>query len=160
MAALDHRHQSLGNRLEDRLENRLENRLEDRFASSVVLRLNEGTDALPHDITERLRFARERALALAQHRRRVQVAVAAGGAVAMGNGQAALSGPPSWGLRLASLLPLLVLVLGLLLIEQHSLNQQIQAAADIDTALLSDELPPAAYRDPGFREFLRTQEGP
>jgi hypothetical protein len=28
--------------------------------------------------------------------------------------------------------------------------------ADVDVELLTDELPPAAYTDPGFIEFLRT----
>jgi hypothetical protein len=34
--------------------------------------------------------------------------------------------------------------------------QQISATAEIDAALLGDELPPAAYTDPGFSEFLVT----
>jgi hypothetical protein len=32
------------------------------------------------------------------------------------------------------------------------------AAAEVDTALLADTLPPEAYRDPGFVEFLKTAE--
>jgi Protein of unknown function (DUF3619) len=41
-------------------------------------------------------------------------------------------------------------------ISQWYQNLQVQAAADVDMALLSDDLPPAAYTDPGFEEFLRT----
>ena len=32
------------------------------------------------------------------------------------------------------------------------------AAAEVDTALLSDSLPPAAFTDPGFSEYLRVAE--
>ena len=34
----------------------------------------------------------------------------------------------------------------------------IPATADIDTAILTDELPPDAYADPGFEEFLRSDD--
>jgi hypothetical protein len=37
-------------------------------------------------------------------------------------------------------------------------NEQIAAAAEVDTALLSDNLPPSAFSDPGFAEFLRDGE--
>jgi hypothetical protein len=71
-----------------------------------------------------------------------------------------LGGPPSVWLRLASALPLVVLVAGLVLIQQYHDREQITAAAEIDSALLADELPPAAYGDPGFSEFLRDADGP
>jgi hypothetical protein len=34
------------------------------------------------------------------------------------------------------------------------------AAAEIDAQLLSDTLPPAAYSDPGFAEFLKNNPTP
>lgn len=133
--------------------------LEARVARRLTARLHDATDALPHDVTERLRYARELAVAQAQHQRRLaQAASSAEVVVGMGR-QASLAGPPAWGLRLASLLPLVVLVLGLSLIQQHVQDEQIQVAADIDSALLADELPPGAYTDPGFQEYLRLQGG-
>jgi hypothetical protein len=42
------------------------------------------------------------------------------------------------------------------LIQQWHARAQIDAAAEIDAALLSDSLPPSAYSDPGFAEFLNT----
>ena len=125
----------------------------------IMARLSNGAESLPHDITERLRFGRERALALAVEQRRV-AAVLVAQPVAMAGRTVVLGGPPSLWLRLASALPLLVLVAGLVLIQQHHDLEQISAAAEIDSALLADELPPAAYGDPGFSEFLHSVEAP
>ena len=71
-----------------------------------------------------------------------------------------MSGPPSVWLRLASAFPLVVLAAGLVLIQHHHDLQQIAVAAEIDSALLADDLPPTAYGDPGFTEFLRSAETP
>jgi hypothetical protein len=35
------------------------------------------------------------------------------------------------------------------------MQEQVDAAAEIDAALLADDLPPAAYSDPGFLAFLK-----
>ena len=102
-------------------------------------------------------MAREQALG------RARVATRSAGApavVAMGGGTVALGGPGNsegspWWLRLSSLLPLAVLLVGLLLIDRHYTQSQIEAAAEVDAALLADDLPPEAYRDPGFAEFLK-----
>lgn len=133
--------------------------LEGRVALRLAALLSESTDELPHDIAERLRFGRERALAAARHQRRQEASVVAGTVTSSGRA-AVMGGPPSVWLRLASALPLVVLVAGLVLIQQHHDLEQINAAAEIDSALLADELPPEAYRDPGFTEFLRSTEAP
>ena len=44
---------------------------------------------------------------------------------------------------------------GFVLIEQRTTLEQVIAAAEIDAVLLSDDLPPAAWTDPGFREYLK-----
>lgn len=124
-----------------------------RFAVRVGSRLNDGAAAVPHDIAERLRVAREQAV---QRAAAVRRATAPATAVhVQAGGVAALSGPPSLWLRLASVLPLLVLVAGLVLVQQHHDAEQIAAAAEVDAALLADDLPPEAYTDPGFAEFLK-----
>ncbi len=133
--------------------------LEGQLALRITARLSNGAESLPHDITERLRFGRERALALALQQRRV-AAVQVAQPVTMSGRAAVLGGPPSVWLRLASALPLVVLVAGLVLIQHHHDFEQISAAAEIDSALLADELPPAAYGDPGFSEFLHSVEAP
>lgn len=133
--------------------------LEARFGLRVAAALEHSVAHQGHDIGERLRVAREQALERARASRRTQAAVAVAGApevVTLGRGVAALGGGHSgdwWG-RLAAALPLVVLVLGLLMIEQWQDQAEIAAAADVDAALLSDDLPPDAYSDPGFAEFL------
>ena len=54
------------------------------------------------------------------------------------------------------MLPLLALVGGLVLIQHSQTRAQIRTAAEVDAALLADDLPPAAYGDDGFVEFLKT----
>jgi Protein of unknown function (DUF3619) len=127
--------------------------IEARFAHHVIGFLADGTKQVPHDIGERLKVARLQAIDRARALRRLSPEptlafnVQAAGSVALG-------GPPSWWLRLASFVPLAVLLGGLLLIQHRYSEQQISAAAEIDAALLADELPPQAYSDPGFVEFL------
>jgi hypothetical protein len=134
--------------------------LEARFGLRVGAALTERSAVAGHDISERLRVAREQALERARlSRQSVAVATTAGGSPLVGvsaSGAAILGGHPAWWTRLASALPLVTLVLGLVLIDQWHDRAQINAAADVDTALLADDLPPDAYSDPGFAEFLKT----
>lgn len=134
--------------------------LQDQFARRVAARLSEAVAAnASADIDTRLRFAREQALQRARAVR--QAAESAEPVVVLGQGMAGTlrlgSGAgTNWWLRLGSAVPLLVLAGGLLLIQEWQSRSQIQAAVEIDTALLSDSVPPDAYADPGFVEFLRT----
>jgi hypothetical protein len=132
--------------------------LEARVALRLAAHLNEAAEKVPHDIAERLRFGREQAVARARAVQRQTAAASV--VVAQSNGTAMLSNPPTVWWRLASLMPLAVLVAGLVMIQQHHDAELITVAAEIDAALLADELPPAAYRDPGFTAFLQAQEGP
>jgi len=139
-----------------------------RFGLRVTASLNEHSRALPLDVSERLRFAREQALMKAQGARAASKAAISSAEAAqhVQNGATlalkSLGGPgdkpPQGWLKLASFLPLLVLVAGMLLIQHGQWDQQVTAAAEIDTALLSDSLPPAAYGDPGFSEYLSDEQ--
>ena len=131
-----------------------------RFGLRVAAGLNEQAQTLPPNVSERLNFAREQALLKARSARAAQVQAApasifvrSGSALSLGAG----SGSPRW-LKLTSLLPLILLVLGLFLIQHSQWYEQILAAAEIDTGLLSDKLPPAAYGDPGFTEYLSDEQ--
>lgn len=165
--------------------------LEARFALRVTARLEEGALAVPHDISERLRVAREQAVQAAREARLGATAVAPlaapvivgsalvgmqtaggsmGGAVgswqesssarATGHGRQLDDNPTGWGWRLAAVLPVVALVAGLWAINRYHQREQVEATTDVDMALLTDDLPPAAYADPGFAEFLDNDSGP
>lgn len=128
--------------------------LQSRFSLRVTARLSEHAQDVSADVAERLRFAREQALERARTVRKAEVAqpqlgVTAAGAAILGGGNG------SWWVKLASVLPLLALAGGLMLIQSWQTNAQISVAADIDAALLADDLPPKAYSDAGFVEFLK-----
>lgn len=134
----------------------LEMRLGARLAGGLTLR----AEGLPHDVTERLRFAREQAIARARLVRQPERVSAAQPVVLGRGGSATLGGFAPWWQRAMSVLPVAALVLGLVAIDRLSMREQVLAAAEIDTQLLSDQLPPAAYSDPGFAEFLRSASPP
>lgn len=146
--------------------------LEARLAARLVGALVAAQPPLSPDTAERLRFARQQAL---ERARTLRAAVAAPARLPSARGAAVqvpaagLAGGPAgllfgapvpWWQRAVSLLPLVVLVAGLVGIDHFTTQEQIAAAADIDTALLSDDLPPEAYADPGFAEFLRSDPAP
>ncbi|MFM2119247.1 MAG: hypothetical protein RL722_715 [Pseudomonadota bacterium] len=132
--------------------------LEARLGLRMAAHLHAGSQQVPHDITERLRVARQQAVARARHTQR-QTAAASSVVVSSHHGQVAAAamgagGGESWWVRLTALAPLVVLLAGLLFIHEWQLLEQIDATAEVDAALLADDLPPAAYTDPGFAEFL------
>ena len=126
--------------------------LESRFALRVAARLSDHTQDIGADIGERLRISRERALDRARQLRVSQAAESRSGLTAAG---AAILGG-GWWMKLGAVVPLVALLAGLVLIQQSHLDEQISAAAEIDAALLADDVPPDAYSDPGFVEFLKT----
>ncbi|MBQ5942780.1 DUF3619 family protein [Massilia sp. AB1] len=113
--------------------------------------LNEQLDALPASTTDRLAQARARAMA----RKKAdapQPAVRHGwsGFSYLLSGQA-LS-------RVAVAVPLLALVIGMGGIYQHEQQERLAELADIDAAVLADELPLTAYLDTGFPAYLESQQ--
>jgi fatty acid desaturase len=126
--------------------------LEARFAYRLAARLSEHAQQVQPDVSERLRFAREQAL----ERARIARAATADTSIALGAGGAAtLGGAGGWWVRLGSVLPAVLLAAGLVLIQYWHTESQIAAAAEIDADLLADDLPPSAYSDAGFVEFLK-----
>ncbi len=129
---------------------------EARLALRLTAHLTEQASDLPADLSERLRFAREQALEKARTARQTQQ-VAASGVASWGPSMALFGSDPKprWWMQLGAVLPLVALVAGLVLIQRLHDGHQISAAAEIDALLLSDDLPPMAYADPGFVEFLK-----
>lgn len=145
--------------------------LQERFARRCVARLDAGE--LPHDITERLRAAREQALAA----RRAAAAAPASAVLHSGGGTAVLGGGSWRWLGGGSVLLLALAAAAMFFASQQpaprtpapmpvmgAVGAKSAAGARsiapspvtlIDVALVTDPLPPSAYADPGFMHFLR-----
>ncbi len=97
-----------------------------------------------------------RQLAVAQRKPLIQSRLANNTQI---NSNGTLTAPVDEGLNLwsilASALPLLALVIGLLAIEWIQQDYITSEIAATDSALLTDELPPDAYTDAGFAQFLK-----
>lgn len=138
-----------------------EQALLDRLGRRMAAHLATGASELPHPIEERLRAARERATA---HRRRAPARLAprpmapATEAADMGGAALLSGGDPLDRLgRVVTGALLLALALGLVLVASVQDENGAREAARVDQALLTDDLPPQAYTDPGFLQFLKTR---
>ena len=124
----------------------------DQFGRAVAMRLTAGAEEMPYETRERLRAARTRALALRRTPATAPVVVGRGAAATL-----ALGGDePTLFNRIASVLPLLALAAGLVLIHSIQTDRRASELAEVDAALLIDDLPPAAYADPGFVQYLKS----
>lgn len=122
---------------------------EDQFGSQVQHRLHQAIE-VPPGAAERLRAAREQALA----RQRPEPAPALQWA---DNLLGSLGG---WsGISLRVLLPVALLVAGLAGIYTWQQKQTLAEIEEIDTMLLTDELPLDAYLDRGFQDWLKKRGG-
>jgi nitrogen fixation-related uncharacterized protein len=130
---------------------------EDRQGRQLAAWLDDSARALPHDISERLRVARQQAVE--KHLRSAAKVARAPVAQVLGDGTLALGGGDerSFWPRLAAGLSILAVLIGLVTIHTSVGNQLAEDLATIDAAILTDDLPPDAYADPGFAEFLKTQ---
>ena len=122
----------------------------DRFGRRVSGRLTAGTQTLDHDISQRLRVAREGAVARLAAQPSLVVATQRHGAVL------SLGGSMGGWDKFSSLLPMLLLLIGLFFIDAVQDQFRADELADVDVELLTAELPPVAYTDPGFVQFLRS----
>ena len=131
--------------------------MQDAVARAITSRLNDSANALPHDISERLKVARMQALA----KRKLVAETVTDNVVFAQAGQATLgmrSGFRNLMTQLGSWLPLLALITGMVVIGIAQDDWTAQEIADVDAELLTDALPPAAYTDPGFAQFLRNNQ--
>ena len=125
---------------------------QERFGRAIAARLSAGTAELPYHVTERLRAARTQAVS---QRKVVSLRTATAAAVSA-NGPSLTFGGFSLWQQIATALPLVALVAGLVLIQNVQDDRRATELAEVDAALLTDDLPPAAYADPGFVQFLKS----
>ena len=139
---------------------------EERFHLEIRRALDESAGRLPFRVAHRLERARGLALtrlsqADAAARRTVEVrevmaatATAGGGSAASPNGE----GTSWWWRFAATVLPLLIVVAGLMAISVWVDTDMAEDTADVDMAVLTDDVPISAYADRGFGVFLKNSQ--
>ena len=130
----------------------MNNAQERNFGDKVRHALNEQLDVLPPSTTERLASARKAALSRKKSDSPLRIFVRQ--KVLAGSAANLVSEPFSWLARIGLAIPVVVLVVGLIGIVQYEKQQRIDETADIDAAMLTDELPLTAYADHGFNAYL------
>ncbi|MFV0680979.1 DUF3619 family protein [Ottowia sp.] len=131
--------------------------LQARYSLRLSARLSADLDNLPHGVTERLRVARQQAV---MQRKKPQTVTRLRRAteIAHNGHTAALHGSDDrmgWAGWLASGLMVLALTMGLMAINSQQNDNRAIEVADLDAVLLTDDLPPEAYADPGFLQYLK-----
>ena len=126
----------------------------DQFGLASAALLREGGGKLPANIKDRLYQARMKALAVRKHKPlrvsgRVLRPSANSSAGTWSTGSSPLWTTFGW------LAPLIVVVFGLIAIAQWQQESRINDIAEVDAALLTDDVPPDAYADSGFMAFLK-----
>ena len=125
----------------------------DQLGQQLAGLLTQASGELSHDLSERLRVARQQALAVQKPAPvLLHHTVQNGSTLALTDPSS--EGPGLWRI-LGSIVPLLALAAGLVTVQWLDREQFVSDLAEIDTALLVDDLPPSAYSDPGFIQFLR-----
>ena len=121
----------------------------DRFGQASAALLRQGTQNLPANIKDRLYAARMKALSLSKAKLHARSNV-----LATNTGNWSSHSSTLWdGFRWAA--PVAFLVLGLYGIAQWQQDSRINDIAQVDAALLTDDVPPDAYADSGFLSFLK-----
>lgn len=122
----------------------------DQFGRASAALLKHGAQNLPAGIKDRLHAARMKALSVRKAEKVfAQKPVFAGPAGNFSSNSSAMWDTMSWAA------PMLVLVFGLIGIAQWQNDSRITDIAEVDAALLSDDVPPDAYADSGFLAFLK-----
>ena len=136
--------------------------LQNRMGLRIAARLSAGANEVSHDVSERLRVARQQALTRRKRPQALARKATADAPVVLQPGHTAVLGFGGgdrlgfWG-RASSAFLLAALAVGLIAINIVQNDDRAVDVADLDAALLTDDLPPQAYTDPGFLQFLKTQ---
>lgn len=118
----------------------------------VAKSLNQNLDELPFQINQRL--SKARALAISKKKPENELVWAANLGFA-GQPGSKMHRPRGFLRNIGWLAPAILVIAGLVLIVQWQQDARINDIADLDTAILSDEVPPDAYADNGFWVFLK-----
>ena len=125
------------------------------FAYKVRHALNESIDKLPPSTTERLASARK--VALSRQKKEFGLRVLVSRRMVAGEAGHFFNAPVAWLGRMGVMVP--VIALFALLASIYQVEQEhISNTAEMDVAVLADELPLSAYLDNGFNAFLASRD--
>ena len=134
----------------NRNEDNLSTTEADQFGLTAAALLRQGTKSLPAGIKDRLYAARLKALSVKKPEKvRIAQHVLASSSGNWSTGSRSFWDNVGW------VAPLVVLVFGLVGIAQWQQDSRINDIAELDVALLTDDVPPDAYADSGFLGFLK-----
>jgi hypothetical protein len=122
----------------------------EQFGQSAAALLCQGSQSLPAGVKDRLYAARLKALSV----KKPEKALVHQHILAASSGSWS-SGSHSFWNNVGWVAPLVVLVFGLIGISQWQQDSRINDIAELDVALLTDDVPPDAYADNGFIGFLK-----
>lgn len=122
---------------------------QDQFAQRIRCAMNESADNLPDGMADKLRAARRQAL---NARKQTQ---STGWLASLSS---LLGGWSSTGARLAFATPALALGVGLYVMSQNNADNYVQSVAEIDTQVLTQQLPIDALLDKGFARYVQVGE--
>jgi hypothetical protein len=123
---------------------------EHALAQKIRLRLDRTTDQLSPHIVGRLAAARSAAMAAATRSNPSPRSLPSRAAALLASDR-----PPLWWRLSATAVPALLLVLGVFLVDAVQQEQSVEEIAEIDSALLTDDLPLVAYADHGFGVYIK-----
>ena len=124
----------------------------DLIGRKITKSLDLSLETTPFHVNQRL--SKARALAISKKKPEKQLAWASQMSLA-GHPSAKTRNSKSFVRNMGWLAPAILLIVGLVLITQWQQDARINDIADLDTAILSDEVPPDAYADNGFWVFLK-----
>jgi hypothetical protein len=134
----------------NRNEDTLSTKEADQFGLTAAALLRQGSQSLPAGVKDRLYAARIKALSVKKPEKvRIAQHVLASSSGSWSSGSRSFWDNVGW------VAPLVVLVFGLIGIAQWQQDSRINDIAELDVALLTDDVPPDAYADSGFLGFLK-----
>ena len=124
---------------------------ETQIARQVRETLDDSAARVPYRVSHRLQMARQAALA----RQRVNEVELVLSPALSGSARLPDTEHPLWWRVGLTLLPVLVVAVGLLAISIWNEKEMADEIAEIDNAVLTDDVPLSAYTDRGFGVFLK-----
>lgn len=132
------------------------NQQELNFAYKLRHALNESIEDLPTSVTEKL--ASSRKIAVSRKKKEAPLAFLVPSRLLAGQIGTFSNTRLSWLSRMGLAIPMIVLALGLTAIYQFEQERRINDTAEIDVAVLADDLPLSAYVDHGFNAYLAERD--